>query len=79
MGDNPYADATDDFAAVDDTADASDYTGSSGISSRTFIIPVVDDKVDEGCGETVLLTLSNPAGAALDNPSSTSLTIVDDD
>ena len=50
--------------------------GESG--SKSFQIPILDDKVAEA-HETVVFTLSSAAGAALGSPASVMLTIRDDD
>lgn len=47
-------------------------------SSKTFVVPVVDDTVIEG-DETVMLDLLNPVGATLAPPSQAILNIVDND
>jgi hypothetical protein len=75
------------YATSDGTATAgSDYTATSGTlnfaageTSKTFTVPILDDTLVEG-NETVNLTLSSPTGgAALGNPTSATLTIVDND
>ncbi|NJN94685.1 MAG: hypothetical protein HC875_11625 [Anaerolineales bacterium] len=65
--------------------DGSDYTATSGTltflpgsTDQTFSITINDDSVDEP-NETVRLTLSTPNGANLGTPSSSTLTIEDDD
>jgi len=78
---------TVDYATSDGTATTGeDYTAASGTLSfaagettKTFAIPITDNTLNEN-NETVNLTLSNPTGgAALGEPSQTTLTINDDD
>ena len=65
-------DTTVDYATSDGTATAgSDYTAKSGTltfapgeTSKTVLVPVIDDAHDED-KETMTLTLSNPSGAYL--------------
>jgi uncharacterized repeat protein (TIGR01451 family)/uncharacterized delta-60 repeat protein len=75
------------FATADGSALAGvDYTATSGVlafatgeTNKTFLVPVLDDAIVEG-DETVLLTLSNPAGgASLGAVPAAVLTITDDD
>jgi hypothetical protein len=64
--------STVQFASADGTATAGqDYRAISGTltfnpgeSSKTFDVPVIDDRLADG-GETVLLTLTSPTGATL--------------
>jgi len=82
---NPYADVTVHFSTSDGSATAgSDYdavsqrlTVAAGQTTATVTIPITDDDLDEG-DETVLLQLSDPAGAALGAPQTATLTIIDD-
>jgi subtilisin family serine protease len=78
---------TVDYQTSDGTAIAgSDYTATSGTlsfaageTSKSFMIPIVNDTFDEQ-NKTVNLTLSNPTGGAvLGTPSTAVLTIKDDD
>ncbi len=76
------------YATSDGTATAgSDYTAANGTlswangdtASKTFTLPILEDCIYEG-SETVLLTLSNPAGGAiLGSQSDATLTILDND
>ncbi|WP_435005624.1 Calx-beta domain-containing protein [Tundrisphaera lichenicola] len=76
-----------DYSTSNGTAIAgSDYQATSGTltfeigqNTASFTIPIIDDTIPEA-DETVLLTLSNPVGAAmLGNPSMAVLTIQDND
>lgn len=49
-----------------------------GETSKSFIIPIVDDVHVEG-GETLAVTLSTPTGATLVSPSTATVTIADND
>jgi YVTN family beta-propeller protein len=78
---------TVDYATSNGTAVApGDYTATSGtltfgagVSSLTFLIPIVNDNEGEG-PETVNLTLSNPGGGAtLGGRKTAVLTIIDDE
>lgn len=77
---------TVDYATSDGSATAgSDYAATSGTltipvgqGSASFDIPILNDHNVEA-DETVLLTLSNPQGADLGAPATTTLTIRDDD
>ncbi len=78
---------TVDYATANGTAtEGTDYTATSGTltfnmgeNSKTFAVPILDDGVPEA-NETVLLTLSDPTGAAtLGTPSSAVLAIRDND
>lgn len=80
-------DVTVDYATADGTAaGGADYEPTSGTlsfldgeTSRTFTVTILDDTLDEG-DEDFTLTLSNPTGgAAIGNPGTTSVNIVDDD
>ncbi|MHB8524153.1 MAG: Calx-beta domain-containing protein [Limisphaerales bacterium] len=78
---------TVDYATSDGTAAAGvKYVAQSGTLSfgagetaKTFPVPILDNTVIDG-DQTVTLTLTNPTGgASLANPSTATLTIVDDD
>jgi uncharacterized repeat protein (TIGR01451 family) len=63
----------------------SDYTPVTGVisipagqTSATFALPILDDMLDED-DETIVLTLSNPSGAALGDNATLTLTLLDND
>ena len=74
------------YRSVDVSASsASDYTPASGIvnfaageSSRTFSVFITDDTVGEAT-ETFELVLGNPSNATLDSPTTTTVSIIDND
>ena len=79
--------ATVDYATEPGTATpAVDYTSVSGTLSwtagesgpKTFTIPILEDTTPESL-ETIVVTLSNPAGASLGAPSSATVEIRDND
>ncbi len=73
--------ATNNISAIsgsDYTAASSTLTFTAGQTSKTFNVPILDDTSIEG-PETFGLTLSSPNGATLGSPSTTTVTIVDDD
>lgn len=78
--------STVQYATSDGTAtNGSDYNGASGTltfvpgdAEETFTFQVLDDVVDEA-DETVILTLSNPIGAILGDPSTAPFIIEDND
>ena len=81
------ATTTVDFATSDGTATAgSDYTATNGTLtftpgqlSKTFTVPIINDTVFEG-NETFNVTLSSPGnGALLGSPSTTVITIQDNE
>jgi hypothetical protein len=82
----PLAPVSVQYATGDHTAIAgSDYTAHSGTltlltgtTSATFSVPIINDNLDEP-NESLTLTLSSPAGAALGAPNPARLTIQDDD
>lgn len=77
---------TVDFSTADGSALAGlDYAATNGPltipigqTSTTISVPIFDDALDEN-QETVQLTLSNPVGASLTNPSQATLFINDND
>jgi sugar lactone lactonase YvrE len=82
--------STIDYTTVDGTATAGmDYTATSGTltfapgeSSKTIIIPIINDNVAEGSNETFSLMLSNPGGdgtVELQAPASVMVTVQDND
>jgi azurin len=76
-----YATVSGGTAAVgvDYTATSGTLTFNANDTSKTFTVPVLDDRVD-GADKTVNLVLSNPTGGAtLGTPSTAVLTISDDD
>ncbi len=83
---NPHAEVTATFATQPDSAfPGSDYTSLDGTLTislgqlRTSLrLPIVDDGIDEA-EERFRLLLSEPAGAALAEPLSTTVTIQDND
>ncbi|MDE0679274.1 MAG: hypothetical protein OXI11_03520, partial [Gammaproteobacteria bacterium] len=74
------------YATQDGSAESgSDYTSVSGTltfspgdEEKTISVPVTDDSIDEP-GETFTVSLSNPSNAALGSPSSSTVTIQDND
>jgi thermitase len=74
------------YETSDGTATAgSDYTPAAGVlsfvegqTSASFTVPILDDDVFEG-DETVTLTLTSPTGVPLGSPSTSTLTIRNDD
>jgi len=76
------------YATSDGTATTgSDYTASSGTVtfgpnelSKIITIPIINDNLFENANETFNVTLSGPTGAAiLTSPSTTAVTIIDND
>ena len=79
--------ATVHYATANGTATTTaDYTNTSGTLSwaaneggvKTFTVPIKNDAVAESL-EIFSITLSTPTGAALGTPSTTTVTIIDDD
>jgi CSLREA domain-containing protein len=78
--------STVNYATSDGTAVApGDYTPSSGtltflptVASQTFSVPIINDALPDP-NETINLTLSSPANATIGGPTTTTLTIVDND
>ncbi|PWT87578.1 MAG: hypothetical protein C5B55_14560 [Blastocatellia bacterium] len=62
-----------DFAVSFDTL-----TFLPGESSKTFIVPIIDDSFAEGT-ESFSVVLSNPIGATLGTPSTATVSIIDND
>ena len=62
-----------DFAISLDTL-----TFSPGETSKTFIVPIIDDSYAEG-NEAFSVVLSSPAGASFGSPSTATVSIVDND
>jgi uncharacterized repeat protein (TIGR01451 family) len=83
---NPYAAVKVVYSTSNGTALAgSDYTAEQGTltipagqSSATFTIPIINDALNEST-ETIILSLSEPRGAALGSPASVTLSITDND
>jgi hypothetical protein len=77
---------TVNYTTNDGTALAnSDYTAASGVltfqpgeTSKTFVVAIIDDALDEA-DETILLALSNPVNALLGTPVLAVLTVGDND
>lgn len=75
-----------DFAVTDGTAvNGQDYTATTGTvvladqqTSAVFTVPILDDTIAEG-NETVVLTLTNAIDAALGQPATATLTIVENE
>jgi len=82
----PIDTLTVDYATSSGSAAAGvEYTETTGtltfppsVKSQTFIVPVIDNALDEA-NKTVNLTLSNPIGGRLGSPSTAVVTITDDD
>src|SRR6202048_1389674 len=51
----------------------------AGETSKNISIPIIDDSYAEGNNETFTVSLNNPSGASLGQPSTTQVTIVDND
>jgi len=71
---NGSATAGADYTAVTQTV-----TFGPGVTSRTVTIPILDDTLTESLQETVHLTIGVPTGGTLGNPSTATLTIVDNE
>jgi hypothetical protein len=77
---------TVDYATSDGTAtDGSDYVGTSGtltfdpqVTTRTIVIEIIDNLCCES-NKAFTVILSNPTHATLGTPSSSTVTILDDD
>ncbi|MFN8494903.1 MAG: Calx-beta domain-containing protein [Caldilineaceae bacterium] len=73
--------ATSDGSAIvgnDYTAATGVLTFAPGETNKTFLIPILQDPLDEP-DETLLLKLSNPSNANLGAPNTATLVIIDDD
>jgi hypothetical protein len=66
------------IASLDYTATSGVLTFTSGQTSKTFTVPIIDNTLVEGT-HTVGLTLGTPTGALLSTPNTTVLTITDND
>jgi hypothetical protein len=66
------------FARCDYVTAAGTLTFAAGVTSTTFIIPIVDDAFHEN-SETFDLELTNPTGATLGTPSTATVSIIDND
>src|SRR6185295_3656990 len=53
-------------------------TFNNGVTSRTFLVPIVDDLANES-DETIALQLGSPTGTSLGSPPTALLTIQDND
>ena len=75
---NGTATAGADYTAV--TSHTLTFNGDVG-ETRTFSVTIVDDDLDEGAGETVMLSLGNlqSADVPVDSRDTATLTIIDDD
>ena len=84
--DNPAAVRCDDtqtmpnvaFARCDYATTIDTLTFAPGETTKTFVVPLIDDAFVEGA-ETVTLKLSEPAGATLGAQTTATLTIMDND
>ena len=65
-------------ATVDYIVTSSDLTFNATTSSQTVTIPILEDNLFEG-SETIIVTLTSADPAAILNPSTTSVTIEDND
>jgi len=65
-------------AGSDYTATSGTLTFNPGETSKTFVVPIVNDTLREST-ETISLALSNPVNAALGAPATTTLNILDND
>jgi hypothetical protein len=66
------------LADLDYAAASGTLTFSSGETSKTFTVPILNDNLTEG-GQTIHLELGTPTGAWLASPSTAVLTIADND
>ncbi len=70
---NGSATAGSDYTATNETL-----TFASGDTSKTILIPIINDSLDE-LTETILVTLGGPANTTLGAPDVATLSILDDD
>ena len=70
---NGTAIAGSDYAIISDTL-----TFTPGVTSRTFVVPITQDELDE-YNETIVLTLFSADNATVGGTNPATLTIVDDD
>ncbi|GAA5526302.1 hypothetical protein Hgul01_00074 [Herpetosiphon gulosus] len=82
---NPNSAVQVTFATSNGTANLSDYTPVTqtltipqGQTSVEVIVPILDDSTYE-LNETILLSLTNPAGTAFGTPITSTITIINDD
>jgi hypothetical protein len=82
-----YGAASVNFATANGTATTgSDYMATSGMVSwadgdtanKSFAVPIIDDSIYEG-NETFTVSLSGASGASLGSPTSTTVTIIDNE
>lgn len=72
------AGASTGLEGTDYTAVSGTLTFAPGETVKTFIVPILDDSVIESA-KTVVVTLANPTGSALNANSAYTITVADDD